>query len=326
MTPELAVVIPTRNRWRLLRRALDGVLAQRDVHLEALIVDDGSTDGSVERAEAVTDPRVTVVRGAHRGVSAARNQGVAEAQAPWIALLDDDDIWAPQKCRQQLDALTRRSAEFAYTGQVVVDESLAFKRVLEAPDPDDLQCLLLGSNVIGTPSSVIVRRDVLLAAGGFDEDLSILADWDMWLRLCTDRRAAACPQTLVAYVEHDANLHLVDTASVLREFAMLRRRHAALAARTGVSLGDVDYWRWIAASHRRADRRMRSALAYLRTGIRFRSGRDLARAGAVFGGERLMHRLARASPQPTPTQRHEWAWLEEPSRPGSATTSMRPVL
>jgi glycosyltransferase involved in cell wall biosynthesis len=311
VTPELSVVIPTRNRWPLLERALHSALGQRDVTLEVLVVDDGSTDGSAEQAEAVTDPRVAVLRLAHGGVAGARNAGVERAQAKWVALLDDDDLWAPDKCRRQLDALAERSADVAYTSQVVTDESLRFKRIMQAPNPDRVLETLLGSNTIGTPSSVIVRRDALLAVGGFDVELSVLADWDAWLRLCTDGRVAACSETLVAYVEHDANLHVVDTDLVLREFALLRQRHGSVAKACGGGLGDIDWWRWIASSHRRAGRRKQAAAAYLKTGLRFHSARDVARAAAVLGGERVMGPLARPTPPPPADRRGEWAWLEE---------------
>jgi glycosyltransferase involved in cell wall biosynthesis len=280
------------------------------VELEVLIVDDGSTDGSLAQAEAVLDPRVIVIRQDHGGVAAARNNGIEQASAPWIALLDDDDLWAADKCRRQLDALAARDAEIAYTSAVITDGSLSYKRVLRAPDQDRVLETLMGSNTIGTPSSVVARRDALIAIGGFDTSLSVLADWDAWLRLCPGRRAAACHEPLTAYVEHDANLHVVDTDSVLKEFAQLRSRHSALAAGLGVSLGDVDWWRWIASSYRRAGRRRRAALAYLDVGVRFRSSRDIARALAILGGERSMERLAGPPASPDIDGRHEWAWLE----------------
>jgi glycosyltransferase involved in cell wall biosynthesis len=311
MTPELSVVIPSRNRWPLLRRAVATALAQDGVALEVVVVDDGSTDDSAERAEQLGDARVRVLRRPHRGVAAARNAGIEAASAPWIALLDDDDVWAPDKSRRQLDALARRDAAVAYASAVVTDARLAFKRVLPAPDADRVVTSLLGSNTIGTPSSVVARRDALLAIGGFDERFSILADWDAWLRLCPGRRAAACTEPLVGYVEHDANLHLVDTDAVLAEFARLAERHAPLAADHGTTLGDDAWWRWIASSHRRAGRRRAAAAAYLRVGARFRSGRDLARAIAVLGGERAMTRLAREPAVPDADQRQAWSWLEE---------------
>lgn len=311
MSPELAVVIPTRNRWPLLRRAVACALGQQGVDLEVVVVDDGSDDGSAERAEALADPRVSVLRRARMGVAAARNLGIERARAPWVALLDDDDLWAPDKCRRQLDALGAAEAGIAFSGQIVVDESLRPKRMFEAPAAPGLSLALLGSNVIGTPSAVMARRRTLLELGGFDLRFSVLADWDMWLRLCARERAVACPEPLVAYVEHPVNLHLVDTASVLAEFELMRQRHRGLAEAAGGRFGDVDWWRWIASSHRRADRRRDAAAAYLRTGLRFRSPRDLARALAVLGGERVMGPLGGAGLAPDPARSGEWSWLEQ---------------
>lgn len=318
MSAELAVVIPTRNRWPLLERAVGSALAQREVELEVLVIDDGSSDDSAARAEAIADERVRVVRQAHAGVAAARNLGIERAAAPWVALLDDDDLWAPEKCRRQLDALTAADAEVSYTSQVVVNDSLRFKRVLEAPEAGRLEDALLGSNSIGTPSSVLARRQALLEAGGFDAEFSVLADWDMWLRLCPGRRAAACSQVLVAYVEHAENLHLADTDSVLREFALLRERHRGLETAAGVELGDVNWWRWIASSHRRAGRRRQAAVSYLRTGMRFRSGRDLARAPAVLGGEPVMGRLGSGQEASGAGRYREWEWLERERAPAGS--------
>ncbi len=314
MIPELSVVIPSRNRWPLLRRAIASALGQTGVELEVIVVDDGSTDGSREQLEALDDPRVRVLRQARGGVAAARNRGIAQAGAPWVALLDDDDLWAAGKSRRQLDLLAERDAEIAWSSAVVTDADLAFKRVLPAPDDGDPVASLLGSNTIGTPSSVIARRSALEAIGGFDERFSVLADWDAWLRLCPGRRAVACREPLAAYVEHDANLHVVDTDAVLDEFARLEARHARLAAERGMRLGDVDWWRWIASSHRRAGRRRAAAAAYLRVGVRFRSARDVVRAAAVLGGERTMARLARAPSDPVEREAAGWAWLEQEAR------------
>src|SRR5688500_342442 len=98
-SPEVTVVIPTRDRWNLLeRRALRSVLAQEDVRLEVVVVDDGSSEPAPPSIER--DERVRVVRHeTSRGVPAARNTGIGEATAAWTAFLDDDDLWAPRKLR-----------------------------------------------------------------------------------------------------------------------------------------------------------------------------------------------------------------------------------
>ena len=95
---EVTVVVPTRNRAAMLRQALRSVAAQRGVDLEAVVVDDGSTDATPAVVTAIGDRRLRLVRHQRpQGVSTARNRGVAEARGRWVAFLDDDDVWAPEK-------------------------------------------------------------------------------------------------------------------------------------------------------------------------------------------------------------------------------------
>src|SRR2546421_10333643 len=106
-TPEISVVIPTRNRRALVSRALTTVLGQRNVDIEVFVVDEGSSDGTAELVRSLADSRVTVVRHeTPKGVANARNAGLARARAPWVAFLDDDDVWAPDKLALQRDAAT----------------------------------------------------------------------------------------------------------------------------------------------------------------------------------------------------------------------------
>src|SRR5436190_21061432 len=94
--PEVSVVIPTRDRWDLLRTTLGGALGQRRVSHEVIVVDDGSADETPTRLAEVSDPRLRTVRlGRSMGAAAARNRGLAEARGDWVAFLDDDDVWAP---------------------------------------------------------------------------------------------------------------------------------------------------------------------------------------------------------------------------------------
>src|ERR671935_95170 len=122
--PEVTVVVPTHSRWDLLSTAaLPASLGQEDVDLEVVVVDDGSTDATAESLARIDDPRLRVVRHDRpRGVAQARNAGIAAARGEWIALLDDDDLWAPWKLRAQLDAAAAERAVFAYGGAAAVAE------------------------------------------------------------------------------------------------------------------------------------------------------------------------------------------------------------
>src|SRR4051812_278822 len=145
--PEVTVIIPTRDRWPLLEVTLHTALAQEDVVLEVLVVDDGSRDETPVRLAEVADERVSVIRhDSSRGVGVARNAAISEARGEWLAFLDDDDLWAPNKLKTQLAATAARGADWAYGAALVVDEEWTVLDRIDVPDPDTLLGLLLVYN------------------------------------------------------------------------------------------------------------------------------------------------------------------------------------
>src|SRR3954451_11064877 len=133
---QVTVVIPTRDRWELLsRHALPAALSQEGVDLEVIVIDDGSTDETSQRLAGLRDSRIRVIRhDAPQGLPSARNSGIAAASGSWVAFLDDDDLWSPQKLRVQLDAARGNDASVAYPGGVMLDERLRALHHL-APTP-----------------------------------------------------------------------------------------------------------------------------------------------------------------------------------------------
>jgi hypothetical protein len=130
---------------------------------------------------------------------------------------------------------------------------------------------------------VLARTELVRELGGFDEELSVLADWDLWLRLAELAPAAACPEVLVAYREHGDNMSAETAQGVFAELDVVRRRHAL-----GSDLDGVEFTRWVAGHQRRARRPFAAARAYLHGARRFRSGALLARGLAAPFGERAM--------------------------------------
>lgn len=283
----VSVVIPTKDRWPLLRRALRSALDQEDIDVEVLVVDDGSTDETPDRLAELDDRRLRVLRhDASQGVARARNRGIAEAHGTWVAFLDDDDVWAPRKLVAQVTAAG--TAGWSWTAALVTDEALRPRWATPSPDPAGIGLRLLSTNPIPALSSVAVRADVLRATGGFDEAFSAMADWDLWIRLGATTTGSGCPEPLVGYVDHGTNMlaGAVDPQRVRPEFDRLAAKHAAACAAAGVEFGAVWWGRWIASNHRFQGRRFQASRAYLRSARRHGERGDVARALGALGGQR----------------------------------------
>jgi glycosyltransferase involved in cell wall biosynthesis len=220
-----------------------------------------------------------------RGVAQARNAGIAAACGQWIAFLDDDDIWAPHKLRRQLETAQAAGADFVYAASAALDEHRRFLYSLRIANPDDLVIELLRRNVITAGSSNVVGRTELLRhLGGFDERLSQLADWDLWLRLALNGRAAACPEILVGCVLHAGSMLLTERRDIFDELEYLVNKHRVASVRSGVMFDLPLFARWVAEGHLRAGRRFRAASTYLLAARQFHDRGALPRAvGALFG-------------------------------------------
>ena len=180
MTRELvSVVIPAYNQGQFVRDAVLSALEQTYQPLEVIVIDDGGTDDTRQQLEPFFD-RITYVCQRNAGVAAARNAGIRRARGEWIALLDADDLWHPQKLEVQLRAVRGRE-DVALVGSPIgsslVDSRLPTPVVRELT----LRDFLLSSRI--GPSSALIRRRCFEIVGSFDETLSSVEDRDMWLRL-----------------------------------------------------------------------------------------------------------------------------------------------
>jgi glycosyltransferase involved in cell wall biosynthesis len=305
-TPDVSVVIPTRDRpGLLLHSSLPSALDQTAVDLEVIVVDDGSAEDIERLATEVGDARVRVVR--HRtplGVAAARNTGIGVARAPWIAFLDDDDLWAPTKLERQLQALSDSGASFAYCGALILDDTGRPAEVLQAPPEDSLRDEIRRRNVIPAGCSNVVAETVLLRRiGGFDTDIAFLEDWDLWIRLALAAPAVARDEVLVAYVRHPGRR--LGGRTTFEAIERLRAKHGA----AGFDPDLVRLLTWIAAEHRRAGDRARALEIYARTAIAYRRPKLLARLAATAldrRGHGLLTGLAGRAGSPPPIEEPEW--------------------
>jgi glycosyltransferase involved in cell wall biosynthesis len=232
--PGVSVVIPTHNRSDLLALTLRSALSQRDVAFEVIVVDDGSADETSEVVAGLGDPRVRLIRhDVSQGVSAARNRGIAEARAEWIAFLDDDDLWAPDKLSFQLTAASESSRCWVYVGSVTIDRFTRVRGGSPPVRPDRFtQALPRWNPMPGGCSNALIRRETLQQIGGFDVGLSILADWDLWLRLLRVGPPSWVRRPLIAYRIHSMNMSL-DAKGMLAEIDLIEQRHKTFVDRSG---------------------------------------------------------------------------------------------
>jgi glycosyltransferase involved in cell wall biosynthesis len=278
--PHVSVVVPTRNRQALLLRTLASVLAQEGVEVAVVVVDEASTDGTEDALASLAEPRISVVRHeAPRGVAAARNAGLEQVATDWVAFVDDDDVWAPDKLASQLEALAARpECDWSCTGAVVVDGTLKIVGAEAVPAGTRLVERLLTYNAIpGGGSSVVVRTEAVRALGGFDPELRVVADWDLWIRLARHSPLAAVDRPLVAYLRHPGSMSR-QLEEIRHELEHVAEKHAGARSELGLSFPWERWLLWAAAMHRRAGRRLDPALIFAQLAWQRRQPLLLAKA------------------------------------------------
>lgn len=194
----ISVVLPVYNQARYLPQAVESVWIQGVDDLELLIVDDGSTDGTLNVIKDLSSRgNLRWIRQENAGPAAARNRGVKESRGEWIAFLDADCYWITDKLKEQMAAVDAVPADFCFCGSFLVDDdSDVLATRVNNPAVNLLNELIWG-NCIST-SSVFVRKRVLMEVGLFNETLRIGEDWDLWLRLAARVNVLYLPKPLMA--------------------------------------------------------------------------------------------------------------------------------
>lgn len=228
MKPEVSVIIPTYNRPHYLSSAIASVYNQTFHNFEIVVVDDASKEDIRSIVNRYTDGRIKYIVHTHnKGEAAARNTGLANSEADYIAFLDDDDEWFPQKLQLQYELLSNSPPTIGavYTGQLWVEYDTG--RILNQIIPDkrgNIYNHMMIDNAVGTPSSVTVRRDCFKTVGLFDERIHYPLDYDMWIRISKHYGFEYIRDPLVKYRVHPNRLSS-DVGSVILGWEGLLKKH-----------------------------------------------------------------------------------------------------
>ena len=259
---KVSVVVPTRNRSALLSRTLRSVLRQQQVELEVIVINEASTDDTAALLATLGDARVRVIHHDRpRGVSAARNRGAAEAHGEWLAFVDDDDLWAPDKLVRQIQAAQASGRDWAYAGSVNIGDRGQVVYGRPPLPPEEVVAALPRYNAIpGGGSNVVVRRTTWMEVGPFDTRLRNTEDWEMWIRLAKHGPPAWVCSPLVGYRVHNSNSSL-DIAEIVRGTKLIEGVH-----RTTADWGRLH--RWLAESCLRSGQRREAVGQFARAAAR----------------------------------------------------------
>ncbi|MHC8412233.1 glycosyltransferase family 2 protein [Pseudomonas sp. Hz4] len=260
---KISVVIPSYNHRHYIEKAVDSVLNQSERDLELIVIDDGSTDDSLTYLRQINDPRFTLVEQANAGAHNAINRGLELAKGDYLAILNSDDIFHPDRLRRCIEALQQDNADLVTTWIEVINadgKPLGVKQAWQNMLPwsvpnieksfsatNDFALNLLVSNFVSTTSNIVFTRQLYDEIGGM-RNLRFAHDWDFMFRAADAYKCIVLPEALMKYRIHGSNTISSNRAWMLFEIcwvmAMGMRRFEGrrLYAGAGVEswLSDVD--------------------------------------------------------------------------------------
>jgi glycosyltransferase involved in cell wall biosynthesis len=228
--PIVSVIIPSYNRERLLMRAIGSVQAQTFSDWEMIIVDDGSKDDTEQAVKRIQkkDARIFYFKNdVNKGVSAARNIAIKKARGKYLAFLDSDDAWLPEKLDRQVDVLEKGSEKLGlvYTSAVFINEKTNERRVKLAEKDGDIFTEEFANHPIGGTSRVMIKRECIKVCGDFNEKMSCNEDWDLWIRITKNFLVACIKVPLVLYFEGNPDSLSINAEALIEGYEILWKKY-----------------------------------------------------------------------------------------------------
>jgi glycosyltransferase involved in cell wall biosynthesis len=271
--PEVSVIMPTYNRAHLVDRAIQSVLNQTFQDFEIIVINNYSKDNTIDVINSFNDKRIKLINFRNNGIIAkSRNQGLMKSAGDYIAFLDDDDIWEPEKLEKQIEVLRNapEAVGAVYTGMILLDKQGRIIKKVIPKYRGNIFYLLLTKSYIDSASALVVKKECFEHVGFFDEseDLGVGDDWDMWIRIAQHYKFNFIPEVLVKIYFHGKNITTNTPLTI--------KRHKAITAK---------YEKYITASPRKI-----RAAHYLYGGI------ILWRSGDIKDGKKFFIKSIFANP------------------------------
>lgn len=228
--PLVSVIIPTYNRAQMLSDAIKSVLSQTYQNFELLVIDDHSTDNTTTIVKEFHDNRIYYFQlSKNLGAPAARNHGLEKAKGDYITFLDSDDQWLPGKLEKQIGLLEKKkNVGLVCTGVKVMNNHFEWLNIPKYRG--DMSNLLLVKNYVGTTSSVMIKKELIEFAGGFDLTFKSCQDWDLFIRLSQLCEFDYIREPLVLYFEHNEKRISTNPVSVINGHFKIRAKHRKIIA------------------------------------------------------------------------------------------------
>lgn len=206
--PVISVIIPAYNAASTILETIDSVREQTFSDIEIIIINDGSTDQTLELLSTINDSRLKVISYENGGLSVARNRGISHARGEFLAFIDADDLWTPDKLQLQFEALQRHpEAGVAYSWTHFMDEhGESFHSDKPIFFEGNVYGKLLVWNFIASGSNPLIKKQAIDSVGEFEPSVSGAADWDYWLRLAAHWPFAVVPKPQIFYRQSSSSM------------------------------------------------------------------------------------------------------------------------
>lgn len=242
--PKVSVIIPTYNRASFLENSVNSVLKQTFKDYEIIISDDASTDNTEEYVKSIKDPRVVYIQNPNNlGAAATRNSAIKSSKGKYIAFLDDDDKWLPNKLSLQVEKLDNSPPDMGCIGSAVSYFDADSQKITFSSKPEttnDILVDILSRNLL-VSSSLLLRKSCFDKVGLFDESFPASEDFDMWIRIAKHFKYDFIKQPLVIYTIHDIRITR-NREAIMKGLELLLAKHEDMFSKNEKIYSDYKLW------------------------------------------------------------------------------------